>query len=134
MWGDDYPTRDGTGIRDYIHVVDLVKGHIKALAALDGEQFATGNCKAYNLGAGMGYSVLDVINTFEKVTGRAINYKIAPSRAGDLAEFFANPALALAELNWQAEKNLDDMLIDAWRWQNNNPAGYESKVDIIVSR
>ncbi|MFI3190573.1 UDP-glucose 4-epimerase GalE [Crenothrix sp. D3] len=125
VWGDDYPTRDGTGIRDYIHVVDLVKGHIKALAALDGEQFATGNCKAYNLGAGMGYSVLDIINTFEKVTGRAINYKIAPRRAGDLAEYFANPALALAELNWHTEKNLDDMLIDAWRWQSNNPEGYE---------
>jgi UDP-glucose 4-epimerase len=125
VWGDDYPTRDGTGVRDYIHVVDLVKGHIKAIAALDAEQFKTGGCKAYNLGTGTGYSVLEIINTFEKVTGRKVNYKIAPRRAGDLAECFANPALALAELHWQTEKNLDDMLIDAWRWQSNNPQGYE---------
>jgi UDP-glucose 4-epimerase len=125
VWGNDYPTRDGTGVRDYIHVVDLVKGHIKALDVLESEQFATGNCKAYNLGTGKGYSVLEIINTFEKVTGRPVNYKIAPRRAGDLAECFANPALALAELNWQAEKNLDDMLIDAWRWQRNNPQGYQ---------
>lgn len=125
VWGDDYPTRDGTGVRDYIHVVDLVKGHIDAIAALDSEQFKAGNCKAYNLGTGTGYSVLDIINTFEKVTGRPVNYKIAPRRAGDLAECFANPALALAELNWQAEKNLDDMLADAWRWQTNNPEGYQ---------
>jgi UDP-glucose 4-epimerase len=125
VWGDDYPTRDGTGVRDYIHVVDLVKGHIKAIAALDAEQFKNGACKAYNLGTGTGYSVLEIINTFEKVTGRPVNYKIAPRRAGDLAECFANPALALAELHWQTEKNLDDMLIDAWRWQSNNPQGYE---------
>jgi UDP-glucose 4-epimerase len=125
VWGDDYPTRDGTGVRDYIHVVDLVKGHIKAIAVLDSEQFKNGACKAYNLGTGTGYSVLEIINTFEKVTGRKVNYKIAPRRAGDLAECFANPALALAELHWQTEKNLDDMLIDAWRWQSNNPQGYE---------
>jgi len=125
VWGDDYPTRDGTGVRDYIHVVDLVKGHIKAIDALDAEQFKDGACKAYNLGTGTGYSVLEIINTFEKVTGRPVNYKIAPRRAGDLAECFANPALALAELHWQTEKNLDDMLADAWRWQSNNPNGYE---------
>jgi UDP-glucose 4-epimerase len=125
VWGDDYPTRDGTGVRDYIHVVDLVKGHIKAIDALDAEQFKNGACKAYNLGTGTGYSVLEIINTFEKVTGRPVNYKIAPRRAGDLAECFANPALALAELHWQTEKNLDDMLSDAWRWQSNNPNGYE---------
>lgn len=125
VWGDDYPTRDGTGVRDYIHVVDLVKGHIKAIDALDAEQFKNGACKAYNLGTGTGYSVLEIINTFEKVTARPVNYKIAPRRAGDLAECFANPALALAELHWQTEKNLDDMLADAWRWQSNNPNGYE---------
>ena len=125
VWGNDYPTRDGTGIRDYIHVVDLVKGHIKAIAALETETFQTGGCKPYNLGTGTGYSVLEIIHTFEKVTGRTVNYKIAPRRTGDLAECFANPALALAELNWQAEKNLDDMLIDAWRWQSNNPQGYQ---------
>lgn len=124
VWGNDYPTRDGTGVRDYIHVVDLVKGHIQAIDVLATEAFKSGGCKAYNLGTGTGYSVLEIINTFEKVTGRSVNYKIAPRRAGDLAECFANPALALAELNWQAEKNLDDMLIDAWRWQSNNPEGY----------
>lgn len=124
VWGNDYPTRDGTGVRDYIHVVDLVKGHIKAIEALDGEQFNNGGCKPYNLGTGTGYSVLEIINTFEKVSGRKINYRIAPRRAGDLAECFANPALALAELHWQTEKNLEDMLVDAWRWQTNNPDGY----------
>ncbi len=125
VWGNDYPTRDGTGVRDYIHVVDLVKGHIKAIDALEGEQFKNGGCKPYNLGTGTGYSVLEIINTFEKVSGRKINYRIAPRRAGDLAECFANPALASAELHWQTEKNLEDMLIDAWRWQTNNPQGYQ---------
>ena len=124
VWGDDYPTRDGTGVRDYIHVVDLARGHIKAISALDTENFTAGGCKPYNLGTGMGYSVLEIINTFEKVTGRKVNYKIAPRRAGDTPECFANPALAFAELNWKAEKNLDDMLMDAWRWQSNNPQGY----------
>lgn len=124
VWGNDYPTHDGTGVRDYIHVVDLVKGHIKAIDALETEIFKSGGCKAYNLGTGTGYSVLEIINTFEKVTGRNVNYKIAPRRTGDLAECFASPALAKAELNWQAEKNLDDMLVDAWRWQSNNPEGY----------
>jgi UDP-glucose 4-epimerase len=124
VFGDDYPTPDGTGIRDYIHVVDLAKGHIKAIAALDGEKFAHGGCKAYNLGAGKGYSVLEMINTFEKVTGRKVNYKIAPRRAGDLAENFANPSLALKELNWKVEKNLEDMIADTWNWQLNNPQGY----------
>lgn len=125
VWGNDYPTRDGTGVRDYIHVVDLVKGHIKAIATLDAQSLQAGGCNAYNLGTGTGYSVLEIINTFEKVTGRTVNYKIAARRAGDLAECFANPALALAELAWQAEKTLDDMLIDAWRWQSNNPQGYQ---------
>ena len=124
VFGDDYPTRDGTGIRDYIHVVDLVKGHIKALAALDGDQFKMGACKAYNLGAGRGYSVLEIINAFEKITGKTINYKISPRRSGDLAECFANPELALKELNWKVEKNLDDMVADTWNWQTKNPQGY----------
>ncbi|MDP3334482.1 MAG: UDP-glucose 4-epimerase GalE [Methylococcaceae bacterium] len=124
VFGDDYPTRDGTGIRDYIHVVDLVKGHIKAIAALAGEGFRHGGCKAYNLGAGRGCSVLEIINAFEKVTDRKVPYQIAPRRAGDLAECYANPELALKELQWQAEKTLDDMVADAWRWQSKNPAGY----------
>ena len=124
VFGDDYPTPDGTGIRDYIHVVDLVKGHIKAIAALNGEKFEAGACKAYNLGAGKGYSVLEIINAFEKVTGKTINYKISPRRAGDLAEYFANSELALKELNWKVEKNLNDMVADTWNWQTKNPDGY----------
>jgi UDP-glucose 4-epimerase len=124
VFGDDYPTRDGTGIRDYIHVVDLVKGHIKAIAAMQGEKFKSGGCRAYNLGAGRGCSVLEIIETFERVTGRKVNYKIAPRRAGDLAECFANPELALKELGWKVEKNLDDMVADAWNWQTKNPQGY----------
>jgi UDP-glucose 4-epimerase len=124
VFGDDYPTRDGTGIRDYIHVVDLVKGHIKAIAALTGEGFQQGGCKAYNLGVGRGCSVLEIINTFEKVTGHKVPYKISPRRAGDLAECYANPELALKEIHWQAEKTLDDMVADAWRWQSKNPGGY----------
>lgn len=124
VFGDDYPTRDGTGIRDYIHVVDLVKGHIKAIDALNSEKFEAGGCKAYNLGAGRGYSVLEMINAFERVTGKTINYKISPRRAGDLAECFANPDLALKELNWKVEKNLDDMVADTWNWQTKNPQGY----------
>lgn len=124
VFGDDYPTRDGTGVRDYIHVVDLVKGHIKAVEALESEKFSLGGCKAYNLGAGRGCSVLEIISAFERVTGRKVNYKIAPRRAGDLAECFANPELALKELNWKVEKNLDDMVADAWNWQSKNPQGY----------
>lgn len=124
VFGNDYPTPDGTGIRDYIHVVDLVKGHLKAITALTSERFYAGECKAYNLGAGRGYSVLEIINAFERVTGKTINYKISPRRAGDLAECFANPNLALQELNWQVEKSLDDMVADTWHWQTQNPMGY----------
>ena len=125
VFGDDYPTRDGTGIRDYIHVVDLVQGHIKAIAALNAEYFAEGACKAYNLGAGRGYSVLEIIDAFQRITGKTIPYQMSPRRAGDLAECFANPALALAELNWQVEKDLDDMVNDTWNWQTKNPQGYQ---------
>lgn len=124
VFGNDYPTPDGTGIRDYIHVVDLVKGHLKAMQALDTELFNTGACKAYNLGTGQGYSVLDIIHTFEKVIGCPINYHIAPRRAGDLAEYFANASLALKELHWQTEKSLEDMISDTWHWQIKNPHGY----------
>lgn len=124
VFGNDYPTHDGTGIRDYIHVVDLVKGHIKALEALDGGRFSEGGCSPYNLGSGLGYSVLDVINAFEKVTGKKINYKFAPRRAGDIAAFYANPSLALKELGWKTEKSLDQMIADTWRWQCRSPDGY----------
>lgn len=121
VFGADYPTPDGTGVRDYIHVVDLVKGHLHALNALEN---ITG-CKAYNLGAGKGFSVLEVIAAFERITGKTINYKIAERRTGDIAEFYADPGLALRELNWQTEKQLDDMVADTWRWQSQNPNGYE---------
>ncbi len=124
VFGDDYPTRDGTGIRDYIHVVDLVKGHIKALEALETDQFLQGDCRPYNLGTGKGYSVLDIIKSFEKISKKQINYRIAPRRAGDVAENYADPTRALKELGWKTEKNLDDMLSDTWRWQSKNPNGY----------
>jgi UDP-glucose 4-epimerase len=124
VFGDDYPTPDGTGIRDYIHVVDLVKGHIQAITALAGEGFAKGGCRPYNLGTGQGYSVLDIIHTFERVTGCSVKYKVVGRRAGDLAECFANPDRALQELGWRAEKNLDDMVADTWNWQSKNPQGY----------
>jgi UDP-glucose 4-epimerase len=124
VFGDDYPTPDGTGVRDYIHVVDLVQGHIKAIAALDGDHFANGGCKAYNLGAGKGYSVLEIIHTFERVTGKKVKYRIAPRRAGDLPAYFADPSLALTELGWKTERTLENMVSDTWRWQENNPQGY----------
>ncbi len=124
IFGDDYPTPDGTGIRDYIHVVDLVKGHLKAIEVLESALFENGGCKAYNLGTGTGYSVLEIVNMFEKVTGRKVNYRIAPRRSGDVAENFADPSLALRELNWKADKKLADMIADTWKWQVNNPQGY----------
>ncbi len=124
IFGDDYPTPDGTGIRDYIHVVDLVKGHLKAIEVLESALFENGGCKAYNLGTGTGYSVLEIVNMFEKITGRKVNYRIVPRRSGDVAENFADPSLALRELNWRADKKLADMIADTWKWQVNNPQGY----------
>lgn len=124
VFGNDYPTKDGTGVRDYIHVVDLAKGHLKALAVLDKDLFKKGTCRAFNLGTGNGYSVLDIVNTFEQVNGQKVNYKIAPRRPGDVATCYANPEFAQQALEWYAEKNLEDMLRDAWRWQVNNPQGY----------
>lgn len=125
VYGNDYATSDGTGIRDYIHVVDLVRGHLNALKALESVAlFGAGGCKAYNLGTGQGYSVLEVIKVFEQITAKKINYKFAPRRKGDIAECYANPSLALKELGWQAEKNLFDMATDCWRWQSRNPRGY----------
>jgi len=122
IFGNDYPTRDGTGVRDYIHVVDLVKGHLKALNAFElGED---GGCKAYNLGAGRGYSVLEIIKSFEQITDKKIKYKFVPRRAGDVAENYADPSLALKELGWCTEKSLHDMVSDTWRWQTQNPQGY----------
>ena len=120
VWGDDYPTADGTGVRDYIHVVDLALGHLKALERLQqGTQ-----CQAINLGTGVGYSVLDMVRAFERASGQAVPYQIAPRRAGDVAACYADPAQALALLGWQAPRGLDIMCEDTWRWQRTNPNGY----------
>ncbi|MGR9116225.1 MAG: UDP-glucose 4-epimerase GalE [Gammaproteobacteria bacterium] len=124
IFGNDYPTPDGTGVRDYIHVVDLAKGHLKALEALFSKKSDEGCCSAFNLGTGKGYSVLNMVKAFEQATGRKIKYKFAPRRAGDIAECYADPSLAERELDWRTEKNLDDMMRDTWRWQSQNPEGY----------
>ena len=120
VFGDDYPTADGTCVRDYIHVVDLAKGHVAALSYLDGW---TG-CEAINLGTGTGYSVLDILHTFEQTNGVKLNYEIQPRRAGDAAACYAKTEKAKKLLHWQAEKTLKDMCRDAWRWQQMNPHGY----------
>lgn len=120
VFGNDYDTHDGTGVRDYIHVVDLAKGHIKAL-----EKVMTGTgIDAINLGTGIGYSVLDVVKSFEKANGVKIPYKIVGRRPGDIATCFADPSKALKVLGWKAEKSLEDMCRDSWNWQKNNPDGY----------
>lgn len=116
VFGNDYETHDGTGVRDYIHVVDLAKAHIKAMQKLIGKE----GVHIYNIGTGVGYSVLDIINTFEKVNNVKINYQIAPRRAGDIALFYANPSKAERELDWKAEKNIEDMCKDAWNFMKNN--------------
>lgn len=121
VFGDDYDTPDGTGVRDYIHVVDLALGHLKALQRI---KTATGVLK-YNLGTGIGYSVLDMVKAFEAASGKQIPYKLSPRREGDIAACYSAPEKALNELNWKAEKGLDDMMQDTWRWQSNNPNGYE---------
>ena len=119
VWGNDYPTSDGTGIRDYIHVVDLAIGHLKALARLSEPQ-----CIAVNLGTGQGYSVLDVINAFAKASNRPVPYEFAPRRPGDVAACYADPSLADSQLGWKAARGLNAMCIDAWHWQLNNPTGF----------
>ena len=119
--GNDYPTSDGTGVRDYIHVVDLAIGHIKALDRL----LKVDGCEVYNLGTGKGYSVLDVVKAFEKASGLKINYRIAPRRAGDVACCYADATKAKEVLGWQAQYDFDDMCADSWRWQSQNPNGLE---------
>ena len=113
VFGNDYDTPDGTGVRDYIHVVDLARGHVKAIEKLNKER---SGLYIYNLGTGVGYSVLDIVNTFEKVTGQKVHYKIAPRRAGDIAMFYANAEKAKKELGWTAEKTLEDMCRDSWNY------------------
>ena len=113
IFGNDYNTKDGTGVRDYLHVVDLAKGHIKAL-----EHIKNG-VNIYNLGTGIGYSVLDIVNTFEKVNNIKLDYKIAERRKGDIAEYFSDPTKALNELNWKAEKTIEDMCRDSYNFIKN---------------
>jgi UDP-glucose 4-epimerase len=120
VFGNDYPTPDGTGVRDYIHVVDLAKGHLAALAALERQ----GGLLTVNLGTGQGYSVLEMVRAFEVASGRPVPYRIAPRRAGDIATCYADPALAAELLGWRAELGLDAMCADAWRWQSGNPNGF----------
>lgn len=122
VFGDDFDTADGTGIRDYIHVVDLAQGHVKALQRALSEAPA---CRVYNFGTGTGYSVMEIIRTFEKVSGKAVPYQIVERRAGDIAKSVASPKLAERELDWIASFGLEDMLHDSWNWQVNNPNGYE---------
>lgn len=121
VWGNDYPTPDGTGVRDFIHVVDLALGHLKALERLRGHA----ECFAVNLGTGTGYSVLEMVRAFEKASGRAVPFKIGPRRAGDIASCYAQPALARELLGWKAERGLDAMCADGWRWQSGNPRGFK---------
>ncbi|WP_113674181.1 UDP-glucose 4-epimerase GalE [Vallitalea guaymasensis] len=120
VFGNDYDTHDGTGVRDYIHVVDLASGHLKAVNKVMGMK----GIEAYNLGTGTGYSVLDVINNFEKATDVKVPYKIIERRPGDIGTCYADASKAYKELGWKAEKNLEDMCRDSWRWQSNNPNGY----------
>jgi UDP-glucose 4-epimerase len=122
VYGNDYPTKDGTGVRDYIHVVDLALGHVKALGALQ----RNAGLMTVNLGTGKGYSVLDVVRAFEAACGKSVAYKIAPRRAGDIAECFADPSLAAELLDWRATRGIDEMCADAWRWQSSNPNGYDA--------
>ena len=120
VFGNDYPTHDGTGVRDYIHVVDLANGHVAALKAIE--------CKCglgiYNMGTGRGYSVLDMVNAFIKVNSADVPYVIKPRRIGDIATCYCDPAKAKAELGWEAQYGIDEMVRDSWNWQKNNPEGY----------
>ncbi|KAJ8287397.1 hypothetical protein COCON_G00000560 [Conger conger] len=122
VFGNDYNTPDGTGVRDYIHVVDLAKGHIAALRKLKD----CCGCKVYNLGTGTGYSVLQMVKAMEKASGREIQYRIAPRRGGDIASCYADPRLAEAELGWTAHFGLERMCEDLWRWQSQNPTGFSN--------
>lgn len=121
VFGDDYPTPDGTGVRDYIHVVDLAIGHLKALEKLASNP----GLVVYNLGTGKGSSVLDMVKAFEKASGKEVPYKIAPRRPGDIAACYADPSKAENELGWTAKRGIEEMCEDTWRWQSHNPNGYK---------
>ncbi len=122
VFGNDYPTHDGTGVRDYIHVVDLASAHVAALQAIERQC----GCAIYNIGTGHGYSVLDVVNAFMKVNGVPVPYSIKPRRAGDIATCYCDPAKAKAELGWQAQFGIEEMCRDSWNWQKQKPNGYRS--------
>ncbi|PLR31839.1 UDP-glucose 4-epimerase GalE [Chimaeribacter californicus] len=122
IFGGDYETKDGTGVRDYIHVMDLAEGHLKAMDHLPNLQ----GYKAYNLGAGVGYSVLEMVQAFEKASGRKVPYSIKPRRDGDLPAFWADACLAKQELDWEVTRDLDTMMRDTWNWQSKNPNGYKA--------
>lgn len=122
VFGDDYNTHDGTGVRDYIHVVDLALGHVKAVEKILKDE---PKVNVYNLGTGNGYSVLDIVKAFEQASGQKINYKIAPRRPGDLDTCYSDASKALNELGWKAERDLLEMCEDSWRWQSNNPNGFD---------
>ena len=121
VFGDDYDTVDGTGVRDYIHVVDLANGHVKALEKLSENL----GLVTYNLGTGKGYSVLELVNAFSKASGKEIPYKITERRPGDIAACYADPTKAEKELGWKAKYGIDEMCEDSWRWQSQNPNGYK---------
>jgi len=131
VWGNDYPTPDGTGVRDYIHVVDLASGHLKALEALENSEVRNaetvnrqGGCLTVNLGTGTGYSVLEMVRAFEKASGHSVPHRIASRRPGDIASCYADPTLASDLLGWRAKRGLEEMCVDTWRWQTQNPEGY----------
>ena len=121
VFGNDYPTHDGTGVRDYIHVVDLAKGHVKAIEKIKEKTGVV----TYNLGTGVGYSVLDMVKAFEKASGAKVPYEIKPRRAGDIPVCYADPTKAKKELGWSATMGIEEMCEDSWRWQSNNPNGYQ---------
>ena len=121
VFGDDYDTHDGTGVRDYIHVVDLAEGHVKALDKID----SFTEVMTINLGTGIGYSVKDMVKAFEKASGKDVPFCIAPRRAGDIAKCYADPTYAKHILGWEAKKSIDEMCEDSWRWQSQNPHGYK---------
>jgi len=124
VFGDDYNTHDGTGVRDYIHVMDLANGHLKALNIIH----TLSEVMTINLGTGIGYSVLDMVKAFEKVSGKEIPYCIAPRRSGDIAKCYANASYAKEILNWEATKSIEDMCTDTWNWQKQNPNGYKNNL------
>jgi UDP-glucose 4-epimerase len=122
VFGDDYPTHDGTGVRDYIHVMDLADGHVKAIDRIK----SFDKVMTINLGTGKGYSVLDVVNAYREASGEDIPYKIVDRRDGDIAQNYADPSYAKEVLGWEAKRGLKEMCIDSWKWQSNNPNGYKS--------